>query len=591
VPVVSATDFGSDLAGKAAGGRKLIAVVYADMVGYSRLIGLDDAGTLRRLRTLRRALIDPAIREHGGRVAQTGGDSLLVAFDSIDGAVRCAVKVQQQMPVYDGDQPPDRRIRFRIGINIGDVIPHGTDLHGEGVNVAARLEAASPVGGICVSRTVPDHVHGRLGLSFEPVGELTLKNIARPVEAFVLRLDPGAADKQSGDDTSGAIQARQPGARTRYRPALAAGVAVLFVSAVATAGWWFARAPAGDSKGPETMPIATASQPARPAVMQAAVTPDVGLSNAPRLSLVVLPFDKMGGEGVEDYIVDGIAEDLTTDLSRLPGFLVIARNSAFTYKGKPIDIKRVGEELGVRYAVEGSVRKAGGAQRINVQLVSTETGAHIWAERFDVGRDDVGNSLDDIVRQIAWQLNGQIVNTESARGARERPANPDATDILLRARALDRLPRNPQRQAEIVALFERAVELDPMSATALARLGQALLNSFGLNAADDPNGPGRLHRAEELIAQAELMRPDEMAAMLARVDLLNYQDRCEEVIPAAQRTIGAYPNVPGPHFALGLCLLRNGRSADAIPKIEQAIRLDPRHPSRGHWLVSQVPRG
>ena len=183
-----------------------------------------------------------------------------------------------------------------------------------------------------------------------------------------------------------------------------------------------------------------------------------------------------------DYVVDGITEDLTTDLSRLPGFLVIARNSAFTYKGKPIDIKRVGEELGVRYAVEGSVRKAGGTQRINVQLVSTETGAHIWADRFDVGRDGLGYSVDDIVRQIAWQLNGQIVNTESARGARERPANPDATDILLRARALDKLPRNPQRQAEIVALFERAVELDPMSATALAGLGQALLDSFALNA-------------------------------------------------------------------------------------------------------------
>ena len=167
---VSTTGISSDLAGKAAGGRKLIAVVYADMVGYSRLIGLDDAGTLRRLRTLRRALIDPAIREHGGRVVQTGGDSLLVVFDSIDGAVRCAIKVQQQVPVYDGDQPPDRRIRFRIGINIGDVIPHGTDLHGDGVNIAARLEAECPVGGICVSRTVRDHVHGRSIWRSRPIG-------------------------------------------------------------------------------------------------------------------------------------------------------------------------------------------------------------------------------------------------------------------------------------------------------------------------------------------------------------------------------------------------------------------------------------
>src|SRR6516162_11567566 len=195
VPVVSATGVGPDLAGKAAGGRRLIAIVYADMVGYSRLIGLDDAGTLRRLRTLRRALIDPAIREHGGRVVQTSGDSLLVAFDSIDGAMRCVVKVQQQVPVYDGDQPPDRRIRFRVGISIGDVIPDGTDLHGDGVNIATRLEAECPVGGICVSRSVRDHVHGRLDLVFEPIGELALKNIARPVEAFVLRLGPVARER------------------------------------------------------------------------------------------------------------------------------------------------------------------------------------------------------------------------------------------------------------------------------------------------------------------------------------------------------------------------------------------------------------
>ena len=234
VPVVSATGIGPDLAGKAAGGRRLIAVVYADMVGYSRLIGLDDAGTLRRLRTLRRALIDPAIREHGGRVVQTGGDSLLVAFDSIDGAVRCAVKVQQQVPVYDGDQPPDRRIRFRIGINIGDVIPDGTDLHGDGVNIAARLEATCPVGGICVSRTVRDHVHGRLDLAFEPIGELTLKNIARPVEAYVLRLDHPDAPVQP------TTPARQLKSRLRLRPVLAITAAALLICGVAAIGWWLA---------------------------------------------------------------------------------------------------------------------------------------------------------------------------------------------------------------------------------------------------------------------------------------------------------------------------------------------------------------
>ena len=268
--------------------RKLIAVVYADMAGYSRLIGLDDAGTLQRLRTLRREVIDPAVEEHSGRVVQTGGDSLLIIFDSIDGAVRCAVKVQQQVPNVDGDQPTDRAIRFRVGINIGDAIADGTDLHGDAVNVAARIQAECPPGGICVTRAVRDHVRDRLDLVFEELGALDLKNIARPVEAFVLR--PGTV------------------------------------------------APKG-----------------APPVLASMLDPSI--AKAPRLSLVVLPFAYLGGNMNDAYLADAITEDLTTDLSRLAGTLVIASHSAATYKGKPVDIKRIGEELGVRYAVEGSVRK------------------------------------------------------------------------------------------------------------------------------------------------------------------------------------------------------------------------------------------
>ena len=295
VPVVSTTGVGPDLAGKAAVGRKLIAVVYADMVGYSRLIGLDDAGTLRRLRTLRRALIDPAIREHGGSVAQTGGDLLLVAFDSIDGAVRCAVKIQQQVPVYDGDQPPDRRIRFRIGINIGDVIPDGTDLHGDGVNIAARLEAACPVGGICVSRSVRDHVHGRLDLAFEPIGELTLKNIARPVEAFVVRLDSAseALATSAGPQTSEAVRARWP---------LSAALVGLIVVALAGAGWWV--------------------RP-RVAPQSGAEVPDVlSLTSGP--SIEVIPFVNLSGDPEQEFFSRGIANDLTTALSRFRSLSVMA---------------------------------------------------------------------------------------------------------------------------------------------------------------------------------------------------------------------------------------------------------------------------
>ena len=405
---MSATGISSDLSGKAAGGRKLLAVVYADMVGYSRLIGLDDAGTLRRLRTLRRALIDPAIRDHGGQIVQTGGDLLLVAFDSIDGAVRCAVKVQQQVPVYDGDQPPDRRIRFRIAINIGDVIPDGTDLHGDGVNIAARLEAASPVGGICVSRTVRDHVHGRLDLAFERVGELTLKNIARPVEAFVLRLDPAAETSEVSKLTSTPL--------------------------------------------------------------------DAGLFNAPRLSAVplklpdkpsiaVLPFQNMSGDPEQEYFADGITEDITTALSRLRWFFVIARNSSFTYKSKIVDVRLIAQELGVRYVLEGSVRKSGDRLRITAQLIDAATGNHIWAQRYDRQVADIFALQDEITSNVVATIEPQLYAAEDIRAKHKRPEKLNAWDCVARALSLT-MKVTKHDNAAAQDLLKKAIAIDPSYAQA-----------------------------------------------------------------------------------------------------------------------------
>ena len=262
----------SDPTGRSPERRKLIAVAYADVVGYSHLIGLDDVGTLERLRALRYKLIDPAIAEHGGRVVSTGGNSLLIEFDSIDGAVRCMVKIQQQMPAYDGGIPSDRAIRFRVGVNVGDVVPDGTDVHGSVVNVAARLQTACPSGDICISRAVRDHVQDRLDLAFEDLGPLNLKNIDRPVEAVLIR-----------------IGAQKPRATT-----------------------------------------------------VAALMPDRSIAKAPRLSLVVLPFNNLSGNANEDYFADAITEDLTTDLSRIPDALVIGRTSAAVYKNNPMDARRVG---------------------------------------------------------------------------------------------------------------------------------------------------------------------------------------------------------------------------------------------------------
>jgi TolB-like protein/class 3 adenylate cyclase/Tfp pilus assembly protein PilF/rhodanese-related sulfurtransferase len=530
-------------------GRRLIAVVYADMAGYSRLIGLDDASTFERLREMRRDLIDPALARHSGTLVSTGGDSLLVRFDNIISAMRFAVDVQRGVPDFDGDYAPDRRIRFRMGVNVGDAIPDGSNLHGEGVNIAARLQSVCPPGAICVSRVVRDHIGNRIGLKFEQLGPLALKNIAQPVEAFVLRLD-----------TEASTAARY--ARRRLRHVAFAGIAALLLAGGGGAAWWLYR--------DISRPIASAQS------TPAFVPPDVGIAKAPRLSLVVLPFENLTGDATQDYLVDGLTEDLTTDVADLPGLLVIARNSAFTYKGKAVDIRRVGEELGVRYALEGSVRKLGAALRVNVRLVSAETGADLWADRFDVEAGAAGPGQDEIVRRIAQTMNVQLIDTESARGARERPASPDATDVLLHARSLFSLPPNPQRLIEERELLERAVQLDPSSVMALTTLAEVFLNN--LTGPEDPATPETFARADALLARAEALPLQRGSAYVVatRAYLLRAEDRCTEAMAILQTAIAAFPNSNSLYFQLGQCLMYSGRAAEAVPQYEQAIRLNPR---------------
>jgi adenylate cyclase len=551
VPVVSTTGIGPDLAGTAGGGRRLIAVVYADMVGYSRLIGLDDAGTLRRLRTLRRALIDPTIREHGGRIVHTGGDSLLVVFDSIDGAVRCAVTVQQQVPIYDGDQSPDRRIRFRVGINTGDAIPNSTDLHGEAINIAARLEAECPVGGICVSRAVRDQVHGRLDLAFEPIGSLTLKNIARPVEAFVLRLDP----------TSKTVR------WTRLRPALLAASAALLVGA-GGAGWWLYQ-----GAGPVPRATQVSATPLL-AATQAYTPPVIGLSKAPPLSIVVLPFENLSDDPKEKYLADGITEDVTTDLSRVPSMFVVARESAYTYQGKAINVHKVGEELGVRYVLEGSVRKLGDALRVNAQLIATETGAHLWADRFDQKLSDLSAGQEEIVRRIGQTLNVALVDIESARSKREHPTNPAAFDLIMRARSLWAHPMGPQEHAEYWRLLEEALQLEPNSIYAMTQLAFELERGQNPGSTDE----GEYDRAAKLIADAAAINPNDVLVLTATGQLLYRTARYGEAIAAYQRILDEYPNAYGAYYLIAGCLIPLGRAEEAIPMFELAMRHDPQSP-------------
>jgi adenylate cyclase len=395
----------SDLTGPPPDRRKLIAVLHADMVGYSRLIGLDDVGTLQRLRTLRGTLIDPAIGEHGGRIVNTGGDSLLVVFDSTDGAVRCAMKVQQQVPACDGDQPFDRTIRFRVGINVGDVIPDGTDVHGDVVNVAARLQAECPPGGICVSRTVRDHMQDRLNLGFQELGPLILKNISRPVEAFLVRFDLYAAKEPETGAATGAELSAQP-----WRPTL-------------------------------TLP----DEP----------------------SLAILPFQNISGDPEQEYFADGMVEELITALSRVRWLFVIARNSSFAYKGKSPDIRQVGRELGVRYVLEGSVRKAANRVRITGQLIDALSGAHIWADRFEGDFADVFDLQDQVTMGVVAAIEPKLRDAEIERAKRKPTANLQAYDLILRA-----LPGLYTLDADSIAqsieIVDRAIILDPNYARALA---------------------------------------------------------------------------------------------------------------------------
>jgi adenylate cyclase len=388
----------STAATSGAGRRKLIAVLYADMVGYSRLIGFDDAGTLERLRTLRRDLIDPAIEEHGGRIAQTGGDSLLVVFDSIDGAVRCGVRMQQQMPLHEAATQPDRSIRFRLGINIGDAIADGTDLHGDAVNVVARLQAECPPGGICVSRAVRDHVHGRLDLTFEALETLNLKNISRPVEAFLVK---------------------------------------------------FGEATGAKTKGSGTPPL-----PDRP-------------------SIAVLPFQNMSGDPEQEYFADGVVEEIITGLSRIPSLFVIARNSSFAYKGKSPDVRKVGQQLGARYVLEGSVRKAASRVRITGQLIDATTGAHLWADRFEGDLSDIFELQDQVTIKVVGAIAPKIRSAEIARALHKSTENLAAYDLVLRGRwAYDLGQRDGMEAA--ADFYRRAIALDPDYAVAHAMLAMTL---------------------------------------------------------------------------------------------------------------------
>ena len=494
--------------------RRLAAILAADVAGYSRLIGADEGGTLERLKALRRELLDPKIAEHRGRLVKTTGDGLLVEFGSVVDALRCAVEVQREMPGRNTGFPPDSRIEFRIGINMGDIVVEDGDIFGDGVNVAARLEGIAAPGGICVAARVQEDVAGKLDLAFEDIGEQQLKNIARPVRAYALRAEGSAG------------------------------------------------AP------PANVPSTVAAPP----------------PVAPRLSVVVLPLTNSSSDPEQQYFADGITEDLTTELSRIAGMLVISRNTAFTYRNKAIDTKQIGRELGVRYVLEGSVRRSGNQIRVNAQLIDAETDAHLWAERFDGDASDLFAMQDEITSRVAVALNIEMVAAEASRPIK----NLDVLDYILRGRAAFSKPPTRENYAEGISLYERALALDPRSSEAQSWLAAALAVRVLRNMTDTADAD--LKRARDLTEQALAASPRSLLAHAAKGDVLTAGRRFAEAIPEFETVLAHNPNVVHALYRLGQCKLYAGAIEETIPLVERAIRLSPRDPQLGtcYFYIGQV---
>ncbi len=481
--------------------RRLAAILAADVVGYSRLVGADEDGTLAHLKALREEVIDPAIARHEGRIVKTMGDGVLVEFPSVVDAVRNAVEVQRAVAAREADEPEDRRIAFRVGINLGDIVIDGDDILGDGVNVAARLEKLAEPGGICLSAAVFDQIKGRVDFECEDLGEQRLKNIAEPVRAFRVVLDGDRREKAKARQASDTDSHRKP-------------------------------------------------------------------------SIAVLPFDNMSGDPEQEFLADGLAEDIITALSKLSELFVIARNSSFAYKGKSPDIRRVAEELGVQTILEGSVRKAGNRVRITAQLIEAATGHHLWAERYDRDLADIFDLQDEITGEVVTALQVQLTEGEQVAIRRRQTKNVTAWESY--ARGLTLLRRfNRQDNAQARDLLERAVELDPNFAVAWSLLAWTHYNDVRFGWTDSADA---LEKADEY-AKRSLALDDKQPDTHAVIGILALiRRRYEDALFYGERAVELGPNTADCYAVLAMTLVYCNRPEEALGRVERAMRLSPFYP-------------
>ena len=525
--------------------RRLAAILAADIAGYSRLMHADEAATVRDLKA-HQSVILPLIGRHGGRIIDTAGDGILAEFPSVVGATECAVEIQTVMAERNAGVPESRRMLFRIGINLGDVIHDENRIYGDGINIAARLEALAEPGGVLVSNTVYDQVRGKLPFAFEDVGQRQVKNIERPVWMYRVHI-PGAASKAV------ATPVRRP-ALTDHRRRRVWGLAACLVLLGAAGAWWM---------GSRFLPSQRTDSP-----------------EAPRLSIVVLPFRNLSGDPSQDYFADGITEDLTSDLSRIAGSFVISRNTAFTFKGKAVDVRQIGRELGVRYVLEGSVRRMGSTVRVNAQLIDAGTDAHLWAEQMDVDQGTLTTSQDNfgIASRLARALSVELVNVEGRRAPR---ANPDAVDLTMRGWSILNAAPQQDDAKRSVTVFEDALRIDPDNSQARVGLAHALTlihrNRW------DPDRALILARADEAVTRAIALSPNYAHAHYVKAEVLALSRRFDAALATYDRAIALDPNHAAAYVARGRSLIAIGRAAETVAPVEKAIRLSPRDPDLYIW--------
>ena len=486
--------------------RRLAAILAADVVGYSRLMSEDEAGTALGVREHREAA-RPIVTGLGGRIVKTTGDGLLLEFPSVVAAVECAIAIQKLMDERNAGASENRRIVYRIGVNLGDVLVEGDDILGDGVNIAARLEGLCEPGGVLISGAAYDHVRGRIDADFVDLGDKNLKNIARPVRVYALKTG-----------SAGAAPAPSPAEPNRQVP--------------------------------------------------------------PRLSMVVLPFANIGGDAQQEHFVDGVTESLTTDLSRIRGAFVIARNTAFAYKSKPLDVKTIGRELNVRYVLEGSVQRGGGRMRVNVQLIDAETGNHLWAERFDKPLADLFDMQDEIVARLANALNAQLVAAEAQRA--EQAPNPDSMDLYFQGRAWLNKGTTPAIFAEALRFFDRALAADPNNVDALN--GSAAADAIAGASAFVANPMAAFAEAEAKLSKALTLVPDHPRAHMYLGLVEIWTKRAVQGIAECEHALALDRNLASAHHFIGLGKIIVGRAEETEAHIGEALRLSPRDTLTYVWV-------